>query len=309
MTNWQNPYENPYENWDGQWLKGNLHAHTAPVSPCATISPERVLALYEAKGYDFLSVSDHMRYTAISQPTRLTLIPGLEWNSRTALEDLRQVVFKDHIGLYALDGDLLEQSVRHRTPGQVLQAMADKAVLIVLNHPNWLVPHHYTEEVLLNLYQSNYSQSIHGIEIYNAVIENWEGHPEATMKWDRILTDKGPLLGFASDDSHRDADIGKAWIMVNAAGNRPADILAGIRAGRFYCSTGVAIREIGRDGDQVFCRAGRQIEIKAVGNNSRVLAASTGELVINFQETEAAYIRFALYGPGKQMAWSQPFFK
>lgn len=300
MTNWQNPYE----HLDGHWLKGNLHTHTAPVSPCAKIPLERVLVLYEKKGYDFLSVSDHMRYTAVNHPTCLTLIPGMEWNSRNKSEDLRQVVFKDHIGLYALDGNLLEQSVRHRTPGKVLQALADKEVLMVINHPNWLVPHHYPEDLLLGLYKS-----IHGIEIYNAVVENWEGHPDATIKWDRVLTDKGPLLGFASDDSHQEADIGRAWIMVNASGRLPADILAGIRSGRFYCSTGVTIREIGREGDRVFCLADRQIEIEAVGNNSRVLAASAGELVVNFQETEAAYIRFALYGPGKQMAWSQPFFK
>jgi len=51
-------WANPYEDRRGQWLRGNLHAHSSPASSCGKVPMDRLLAGYAEAGYDFLSVSD-----------------------------------------------------------------------------------------------------------------------------------------------------------------------------------------------------------------------------------------------------------
>ena len=85
---------NPYADRAGQWLKGNLHAHTSPASPCAVISRADLLAAYAEQGYDFLSISDHLALTEAEHPD-LVLIPGAEWIERE-MHDLYGINFKNH---------------------------------------------------------------------------------------------------------------------------------------------------------------------------------------------------------------------
>lgn len=70
MVNWTNPYE----SLNGKWLKGNLHAHTAPTSPCGRVPIEQVLGLYEKSGFDFIAISDHLKYTPVDDLSELTIL-------------------------------------------------------------------------------------------------------------------------------------------------------------------------------------------------------------------------------------------
>lgn len=295
---------NPYKVLNSSWVKGNLHAHTAPQSPCGRVPLKRVIQLYEKAGFDFLSISDHQQYTPITIPTELLLLPGIEWNSRRQDQNRLIVNYEDHLGIYSLNPERLVSSVDHHEQSTLLETLATPDVLVVANHPNWLVPHHYTEEDLFSL-----ASKVDGIEIYNAVIERHHGLPDATMKWDRILTEKGPTLGFASDDSHLEEDIGKAFLMVNVDKAKIDSIYHSINMGRFYCSTGVAIQDLGRKDDELFCTSDQDAIIEAIGENGQRFASASGELRINFSDVKSSYIRFTLYGQGKQQAWTQPFFR
>lgn len=288
---------------DGVWLKGNLHTHTSDHSPCGRVQLERVVELYEKNDYDFLAISDHQHCTEVNIPTEMVFLPGIEWNSRSGEQDVQTVNYKDHLGIYSTDPQLLQDTTTHLTAREAGFSLQGTESLIVMNHPNWLVPHHYSEEELFNLYHL-----VQGVEIYNAVIEHHPGAEDATMKWDRVLTEKGPILGFASDDSHREEDIGKAWIMVNVHQVNAANILLSILAGSFYCSTGVEIHDIGLDGDSIYCLADKDVQIDAIGENGQVLVSGSRELRINRNDLNSTYVRFSLYGVGKQRAWSQPFF-
>lgn len=300
MIDWTNPYSLAGD----LWLKGNLHTHSAPESPCGRVSLDRVLRLYEQAEFDFLSLSNHLIYSPVTIPTELLIIPGLEWNSRNGSQDRLEVNFQEHLGIYSLDTELLTSSVAHAGQSQVLNALAGKEALVIANHPNWLVPPHYSEEDLFRLYRY-----IDGIEVYNAVIDRHPGSADATLQWDRLLTDKGPILGFASDDSHLEGDIGKSYIMVNVNGVSVEAVLSSIVAGRFYCSSGVEILRIGRDQDEVYCVAEGEITIDIIGENGQLFASSQGEIRIQLDDIPSAYVRFALYGANKQQAWSQPFFR
>ena len=56
------PFENPFES-DGEWLKGNLHTHTTLSD--GRLSPQERVTAYEARGYDFLALTDHYRLAEI----------------------------------------------------------------------------------------------------------------------------------------------------------------------------------------------------------------------------------------------------
>lgn len=286
-------WKNPYANMKGAWLKGNLHTHTSPASQCSKIPLAESLALYSRKGYDFLSVSDHMT-VSVCDHKRMTLIPGLEWNSEGGGE---------HVGLYSPDQGELAGAAGITDQKKLLRYMGlKKNSLVIMNHPNWGVDEHYERKTLLS------RKPYHGVEIYNAVIERLSGTALATDKWDVLLSRGVRCLGFASDDSHTEGDIGNAWICVRAVIKTPQVIFDSIMEGNFYCSSGVVINDISMKGSIICIETRNAQEIHAVGINGRVLAR-TSEKKMKFDITGTEdYVRFTAFGKGSTMAWTQPFF-
>ncbi len=296
--NWQNPYGKN----SGTWHKGCLHVHCSPASPCASISMQALLNGYLERNYDFLSISDHLAVT-VPDDASLSLIPGTEWNSRTGQVASHSVTRYDHIGIYGIDPAGIETYLPHKSIDKVMNC-PDNGVLKIANHPNWLIEEHHRLETLLR-----FGRAFDGIEIYNYTLEFDDGLADATWKWDRLLSMGFPLLGFAGDDSHKQDDIGYAWIMVRSCNNTPKSIFKAIGEGNFYCSTGIAITELTRAGDLVSISLKEKANIRVIGSRGRVLATHTGhEFTWNFNSTATDYIRFHIQNISWQQAWSQPFF-
>ncbi|WP_461209442.1 CehA/McbA family metallohydrolase domain-containing protein [Desulfocurvus sp. DL9XJH121] len=296
-------WTNPYECTNGHWLKGNLHAHTAPASPCSVIPQDELLALYRDAGHDFLSISDHLHVTR-AEDERLVLIPGLEWNSRIGHMPDHSVTHQHHLGLYTPDHETLKSCLAHRTQGSLLAAVQGRDVLLVANHPGW-EKGHYDLADLLRL-----SRAVPCVEIYNAVIEGHEGQADVTHLWDRLLSADSPMLGLASDDSHAGDGVGRAWIMVRAEERTPASILAAVAEGNFYCSTGAAITDLGRDGDAVRITLPAPARITVIGRmGARLAVARAQSLSWSFSQADTPYARFHVMDSDWGQAWSQPFFR
>src|SRR5690349_15494347 len=67
---------------DGQWFRGNLHAHTT--NSDGAMPPERLVAHYEYAGWDFLALTDHWRVSEIANPAafpHITVLRGTEVNT------------------------------------------------------------------------------------------------------------------------------------------------------------------------------------------------------------------------------------
>jgi hypothetical protein len=128
-----------------------------------------------------------------------------------------------------------------------------------VNHPNfvWAV----TVEDLMAL------EGEHFFEVYNGhpLVHN-EGdheHPGVERMWDillatRLTAGREPMFGLATDDAHNyldysstEANPGRGWIMVRAPELTPAAIIAAMEAGDFYASSGVALRDVRREGDRL----------------------------------------------------------
>jgi predicted metal-dependent phosphoesterase TrpH len=182
-------------------LRGNLHAHTTFSD--GVRSPHALLAEYEARGYDFLAITDHEDH------------PNLAW------EDYRSAIAALAGRLLVLEGLELDYAPLSQHVGRVV---GDREVLHVLNHPA--------------RYKLSVEETLERMRIIRAA-----GLPlDAVEVTDTGLyrpiydTDEIPLVKIATDDAHRPPHFGRAWIEVEARRDRDA-IIRAIRAGDFRAVT------------------------------------------------------------------------
>jgi hypothetical protein len=288
--------DSPYTG-TGSWLRGNLHAHTTESD--GSRSPERVIADYAARGYDFLAVSDHDTFVdpaAHREATGMALVPAVEVS--TAGPHLL------HVGARrAVDPDPDRQAV--------VDGIGSDGGFAVANHPNWGEsfahwPHEELERV----------EGYRGVEIYNGLIEQHPGAALATDRWDRLLSAGRRVWGFANDDAHRGWEVGRAWNVVRAEERTPAAVLEALAAGRFYASTGVSIREITVGDAEIAVETADADCLRLVSDHGVVQQTVDGPSatfrvpgdLVHRRESGHTYLRVECVGDAGEMAWTQPAF-
>jgi len=175
-------------------LRGNLHAHTTLSDGRRPV--EEVVERYREMGYDFLAVTDHD--DRVLEDYWFRIPPG----------DDRMLVLPG----IELDYQPLSQHV-----GKVV---GDRETLYVLNHPA-----RYgldVDEILERIREITGSGlPIHAVEVTDTGIYQPQ-HDVDLIRLPKVAT----------DDSHRDHELGRAWIEVEAA--KSADsILRAVKAGDF----------------------------------------------------------------------------
>jgi hypothetical protein len=176
------------------FLKGNLHAHTTFSDGRRPV--DEVIARYRDLGYDFLAITDH--------DDRID-------------EDYWLEIPSGDPGLLVLTGIEIDYRPLSQHVGKVA---GDRETLYVLNHPARYFLN--VEEILHRVdVITRAGLPIHAIEVTDT------GVYQAQHDVERI-----PLPKIATDDSHLDAEFGRAWIEVEAARERDA-ILRAVKAGDF----------------------------------------------------------------------------
>ncbi|MEQ8791792.1 MAG: hypothetical protein RIC55_36360 [Pirellulaceae bacterium] len=148
-----------------------------------------------------------------------------------------------------------------------LRAVEDQArrsgreILAHLNHPNFGLA--VTAEDLAAVVRERF------FEVYNGhpgvKHEGDEHHPSVERLWDIANTIRlgevkaAPLFGVATDDSHNyhgkpGSHPGRGWIMVRARYLTPEHLIRAIKAGDFYASSGVTLREVAFDREKNLLR-------------------------------------------------------
>ncbi len=122
-----------------------------------------------------------------------------------------------------------------------------RKALVQLNHPQW----HWgmTAPVL----EATVRGGARLVEIANVQFATWNAgdaeHPSMEVLWDGVLQKGLTAWAIASDDAHDYDDgggkypPGGGFVVVNAR-RKPAEILAALRAGKFYASTGVLLSKL-----------------------------------------------------------------
>ena len=129
-----------------------------------------------------------------------------------------------------------------------------KEVLVHLNHPNF--GYAITAEELAQVIRERF------VEVYNGHPgvghQGDEHHAGVEQIWDIANTlrlaklNAPPLFGVGTDDSHvyngtPGSHPGRGWIMVRAASLEPETLVRAVKAGDFYASSGVTLRDIRYD--------------------------------------------------------------
>ena len=269
------------------WLKGNLHTHTTRSD--GQSSPQEMIRAYAKLGLDFLMLSDHDVFGDVSglDPCGMVLITGNEISGN---------------GPHLLDVGARTKVAPHQNRQRVIDAIAKKSGFPILCHPNWLEHfNHYPYETLLEL------EGYAGVEIFNGVVLDLPGSHLAIDKWDRLLAAGKKVWGYAHDDAHCLAHVGRGCNIVRARSRTKAAILDALRNGSFYASSGVEIESITSKGSVLIVRAPKADLISVFAPyGARIFSSKGPELRFDTSNLMAPFVRVECYGRGGATAWTQP---
>ncbi|UCB42248.1 MAG: PHP domain-containing protein [Dehalococcoidales bacterium] len=212
----------------GKWFKGNLHMHTTLSDGRLTLA--EACALYAERGYDFISITDHrVPFVGAESGEQfpIMILDGIELDGRDDQGSGYHAVCIGDVGGISRDMDLTEAMEKARAQG----------CFLIWAHP-------YASN---NTVAEGLRHGFHGLEIYNHSCEVGLGKGQSTYHWDSILRQQIDMLGLATDDNHffdgLPTQVG-GWVMVNATELSPEGILASIRQGNFYSSSGPEFKSI-----------------------------------------------------------------
>ena len=276
----------------GEWLKGNLHTHTT--NSDGRLSPEDRVAGYVQRGYDFLAFTDH-NFVTRCPSNDLVTIPGSEHLIRLDYRAYHLVSLNSPPGFHLFDGLAIQESV-----DEVLSVGG----LPIIAHPYWSG---------LTAAEMKDVRGCIGVEIFNTSCHCGIGKGTSTVHWDDLLAAGWRGHGFAVDDSHFLTDAYGGWIMVKCPYREAGSILAAIKAGQFYASTGPEIKSVALDGIRltVECSDAAAINFIARASGGRRFAADNGG-TINSASFEIArdlgYVRIEVTDAHGRTAWTNPMY-
>jgi hypothetical protein len=331
------------------WFKGNTHAHT--LNSDGNAAPVEVVRWYREHGYQFVVITDHEFLTDVAPLQALygadgkfLVMPGQEVSQMIAdpshQDGLRQA-HVNGIGTSRLVIPMGEGSGMGRTAPRGttvadtfvrnIAAIAAAGGVAQINHPNfrWSI----------------------GVEDFGRVpagtlFEVWNGHIAANNLggvdeaghrslsseelWDALLTRRKRLWGVASDDSHDyhapdnpdAARPGQAWIFVRADTLSSEQLMAALKRGDFYASTGVVLDELVVRRSEISIRIARSREAgkgglssddvryltRFIGTGGRVLAEVVGHSPRYSIRGDEGYVRASVTDSNGRHAWTQPVF-
>lgn len=212
---------------EGSWLRCQLHCHTT----CSDgdPSPEELCAHYAGAGYHVVAITDHWHIT-VHEHDGLLLIPSAELSARvTGGAEEADVL------AYGIDR-LPEVRDTFPTVEDCARWIVAEGGVAYLAHPYWsgLAPGHCLD-----------APSLSGLEVWNGASELIQGNGLSGAFWDDVLHRGGRPFGIATDDSHsagHDSLVG--WTWVRAVERSRAAVLAALRSGSFYGSSGPTIEAV-----------------------------------------------------------------
>jgi hypothetical protein len=130
--------------------------------------------------------------------------------------------------------------------------------------------------------------------------------------WDELLGKGIRIFGVATDDGHGANQHCKGWVRVNAE-NNVNSILAALKEGNFYSSTGPEIYGFSVDDEgniSVDCSEAVKVRFHSDCHPTKIVRSAEGmthaELKIDI--SQYAYIRVSVVDKDGKKAWTNPIF-
>lgn len=295
------------------WIKGNLHCHTTESD--GDTEPSEVCRFYANCGYHFLSITDHSRRIEPGSVDShgLLLIAGEEMG--TYGDDKPGAPL--HINGLGINRHLPCEPAE--TMAQAIQGCIDAVIasggIAQINHPNW----HYAFD------HTTIAQT-RGARL----LEVFNGHPDVNnlgdrdhisveAMWDHLLTSGMLIYATAVDDAHHYVEFApnkanplRGWVWVRVERLSVDDVMAALRRGDFYASTGVELEDvvIGRNSLRVVVRKSSDVTYvtKFIGLGGHLLEESKLTDSSFTFDGEQGYVRAKVISSDGKVAWTQPVF-
>lgn len=288
----------------GRFWKGNLHTHSTRSDGAYAV--EEVCRRYQEAGYHFFALTDHFlaKYnypitdTRAFRTTDFTTIIGAELHTdRTEMGELW------HILAVGLPDDFAAPPEDESAPHLAQRALAAGAYVAVA-HPAW---YSITERDIETL------GPVDAIEVFNGVAYDHNDHADSWQITD-IMLGRGQRYNVcATDDFHGTAnrhDFRRGWVWVKSETLEPAALLAALKAGRYYSSTGPEIYDIQiAPGDTLLVHCSPANRVLLTGKGSRAVAAAGNggsHFELNLRKFDSPYGRITVRGVDGGRAWSNP---
>ena len=294
----------------GQFYRGNLHTHSTRSD--GALEPQEVCRRYQDAGYDFISLTDHflglygypITDTTPYHNENFTTLHGAELHC-SAMDNGDMW----HVVAVGLPTDFTPPNApyfRHFDSVETITSLtnraAEAAAFIAIAHPHWSG---------LTEADARRIPAAHAVEIYNhgCAIENDRG--DGLLSYDHMLNEGRQLTCIATDDAHFHApDYFGGWVMVKAAENSPKALLAALKAGEFYSSTGPEIHDIRltRLTVEVDCSEVQTITVAGKGIAASTIRGenlTTGSIALD-RFAVSPWIRITVIDHAGKRAWSNP---
>ncbi len=277
------------------YYKANLHCHTTLSD--GELTPEETKRAYMAKGYSIVAFSDHRNYQwhkeldgdrflalAATEVDLTQNDPGLDWPRKKTY----------HLNLVDTDPTQNAEAKRANPlpdfPYEDLESlnayiarMSGLGFLVSYNHPYWSLQ---TVEDYAGL------KGLFAMEIYNhgCELDGLYGfHPQA---YDEMLRAGQRLGALATDDNHDRYPLGDpmndsfgGYVHIAAERLDYQSVIAALKAGRFYWSTGPELRGV------------------SIRDNVLTVNTSPAEMIFVIQEGRDCYQKAA--APGKPLTHAE----
>ena len=293
------PFDKP-----GHFWKGNLHTHSTLSD--GHLTPQQVCTRYREAGYAFISLTDHFlpKYgfpiadTRADRSSDFTTILGAELHSGF-LENGE----KWHILAVGLPLDFGRPGADESGP-EIARRAAAAGAFVGVAHPNW-----YS----LSEGDARALGDVHAVEIFNGIAVDANDKADSWHLMD-ILSDRGlRAFAYAADDAHfteRYADFQRGWVQVKSESLEPAQLLAALKAGHFYSSTGPQIYDIHLGDDRVLTvRSSPVARIFVTGTGSkadRVWGNGIDQATFDLSGFDSPWCRVTVRDEQGGRAWSNP---
>ena len=218
----------------GRFWRGGLHAHSTRSD--GALAPEDVCRCYREAGYDFAVITDHFRaeYGFPLTDTRPYRAPGFT----TLIGAELHAPATEHSNEWHIVAVGLPDGFAPPFAGETGPELARRArtagAFIGMAHP---------AASLLTPTDAESLDAAHAVEVYNAVAA-LEDRADSWYLCDLLLS-RGHRLGcYAADDAHfqpGEPPAGRAWVQVHTESLHPDALLAALKAGHYYSSTGPRI--------------------------------------------------------------------
>ncbi|NKB69204.1 MAG: hypothetical protein GKR89_19215 [Candidatus Latescibacteria bacterium] len=286
--------DNPYQNLNGQWLRGSFHGHCDENSACASVPLSQSVQWYSDVGAGFVTLTDHDFITDLASMQGrypgLAFVQGFEYSSR------ENVVFAGP-GV----GPLYELPLE-----EALGRAADLFTMVCHPWPLEGKRDYWTLKKIEAL-----GTLPDGLEVYNGHY----GHERARASgrwplydifWDQLLTAGHRIWGFANDDFHDPEDFDNAFNMVQVEEATPQAVIAAVKQGRSYATTGLLLKNIEERDGLIAVETETPCSGRFVGPGGVELSQASGTQ-FEYRATGEAYIRFQGEGDSGRI-FLQPFF-